>query len=191
MQSVRKYTQQLDGFQVVREDLIVEGSAVGDLSKLEQLSVRRRRQSEIRIHVARIDLKYKCPKCGNIHTRSYVLREKTIDGVPDAFIPVKIIVTVHRLYCPDCGEMWAEEIPFVNGPKSHMTRTLARTIIALRSEMSIKAISEAFGLSRQGVSQAEDLRSPGHRNQPFAMTRFFTKQRRGRKIRRRANHDLR
>ena len=155
MQSVRKYTQQLDGFQVVREDLIVEGSAVGDLSKLEQLSVRRRRQSEIRIHVARIDLKYKCPKCGNIHTRSYVLREKTIDGVPDAFIPVKIIVTVHRLYCPDCGEMWAEEIPFVNGPKSHMTKTLARTIIALRSEMSIKAISEAFGLSWGRVKKVE------------------------------------
>ena len=65
---------------------------------MRSVRIRRRRQSEIRVHAARVDFKYKCPKCGNIHTRSYELREKTVDGVPDAFIPVKIIVTVHRLY---------------------------------------------------------------------------------------------
>ena len=46
--STRKCTQQLDGFQVVREDLIVERCAVEDLSRLARLSCHRRRMSSPR-----------------------------------------------------------------------------------------------------------------------------------------------
>ena len=55
MQSTRKYTQALDGFQVVMEDLITDKCLVEDMSKIERLSLRRRRESKILLHVERTD----------------------------------------------------------------------------------------------------------------------------------------
>lgn len=42
MRSIRKYTQGLDGFQVVREELVTSKCLVENPSKIEQLSLRRR-----------------------------------------------------------------------------------------------------------------------------------------------------
>lgn len=155
MRSIRKYTQGLDGFQVVEEDLITAKCLVGDLSKIEQLSLRRRQESEIILHVERTDRSYRCPHCGGVHTRAYELRERTVNGVPDAFVPVLIRFTVHRLYCPDCGKTWVEDIPFLSKPTSRITRQLEKTIVALRGDMSIKAISAALGLSWGRVKKVE------------------------------------
>ena len=55
---------------------------------------------------------------------------------PDAFIPVVIRFTAHRLYRPDCGETWVEKIPFLSKPTSRSTRQLEKTIVALRGDMS-------------------------------------------------------
>ena len=155
MQSTRKYTQSLDGFQVVREVLITDKCLVEDPSKIEQLSLRRRRESKIVLHVERTDRPYKCPRCGGVHAHAYELRERTVDGVPDAFVPVAIRFTVHRLYCPDCGEAWVERIPFLSKPTSRCTKQLEKTIVALRGEMSIKALSESLGLSWGRVKKVE------------------------------------
>lgn len=155
MQSTRKYTQSLDGFQVVREVLITDKCLVEDPSKIEQLSLRRRRESKIVLHVERTDRPYKCPRCGGVHAHAYELRERTVDGVPDAFVPVAIRFTVHRLYCLDCGEAWVERIPFLSKPTSRCTKQLEKTIVALRGEMSIKALSESLGLSWGRVKKVE------------------------------------
>lgn len=155
MRSVRKYTQGLDGFQVVREDLITAKCLVEDLSKIEQLSLRRRQESKIVLHVERTGCTPRCPHCGGVHTRAYRLRDRTVNGVPDAFIPVVVTFTVHRLYCPDCGETWVERIPFLSKPTSRSTRQLERTIVALRGDMSIKALSSALGLSWGRVKKVE------------------------------------
>ena len=48
--STGKHTQQLDGFQVVREGLIVEGCGVEDLSRLARLSCHRRRGLRLNSH---------------------------------------------------------------------------------------------------------------------------------------------
>ena len=79
MQSTRKYTQALDGFQVVKEVLLTDKCLVEDPSKIEQLSLRRRRESKIVLHVERTGRPYKCPRCGGVHAHAYELRERTVD----------------------------------------------------------------------------------------------------------------
>lgn len=155
MRSIRKYTQGLDGFQVVREELITSKCLVENPTKIEQLSLRRRQESKIVLHVERTDCAYQCPYCGGVHTHAYKLRDRTVNGVPDAFIPVVIRFAVHRLYCPDCGETWVEKIPFLSKPTSRSTRQLEKTIVALRGDMSIKALSASLGLSWGRVKKVE------------------------------------
>lgn len=114
--STRKYTQQLDGFQVVREDLIVEGCSVEDLSRLARLSCHRRRMSRIIVHAERTQ--FRCPVCGNVHVSAYPIRERRVRGVPDGNTPVEIVFTTHRIYCPDCGSSSVEKVPFLAGGRA-------------------------------------------------------------------------
>lgn len=151
--SVTKYTQQLDGFQVVREDLITDGCNVEELTKLARLACHRRRTSRILVRVERT--KYRCPVCGNTHVTAYAIRERIVHGIPNANVPVEIVFTVHRIYCPDCGKAHMEEVPFLSGKKSRLTKELARTVMAFRSAMSIKDTAEALGLSWDQVKNAE------------------------------------
>ena len=151
--STRKYTQQLDGFQVVREDLIVERCAVEDLSRLARLSCHRRRMSKIVVHAER--MQFRCPVCGNTHVSTYPIRERRVHGVPDGNTPVEIVFTTHRIYCPDCGASSVEKIPFLAGEKSRVTRSLANTAIAFRGGMSITQIAEVLHLSWEQVKTVE------------------------------------
>lgn len=151
--STRKYTQQLDGFQVVREDLIVERCTVEDLSRLARLSCHRRRMSKIVVHAER--MQFRCPVCGNTHVSTYPIRERRVHGVPDGNTPVEIVFTTHRIYCPDCGASSVEKIPFLAGEKSRVTRSLANTAIAFRGGMSITQIAEVLHLSWEQVKTVE------------------------------------
>lgn len=151
--STRKYTQQLDGFQVVREDLIVERCAVEDLSRLARLSCHRRRMSRIVVHVERTQ--FRCPACGGVHVSTYPIRERRVHGVPDGNTPVEIVFTTHRIYCPDCGSSSVEKVPFLAGAKSRVTKSPANTVIGFRGGMSIKQVAEALQLSWDQVKAIE------------------------------------
>jgi len=151
--SIRKYTQQLDGFQVVREDLIVEGCTVEDLSRLARLSCHRRRASRIVVHAERTQ--FRCPVCGSVHVSTYPIRERRVQGVPDGNTPVEIVFTTHRIYCPDCGSSSVEKVPFLAGGKSRVTKSLANTVIAFRGGMSIRQVAEALHLSWDRVKSIE------------------------------------
>ena len=155
MRPIRKYTQALDGFQVVREELFTTKCLVESPSKIAQLSLRRRQESKIVLHVERTDGTYKCPHCGGVQTHAYKLRERKVNGVPDAFVPVEIVFSVHRLYCPNCGNTWIERVPFLSKPTSRSTRQLEKTIVALRGDMSIKSLAVSLGLSWGRVKKVE------------------------------------
>ena len=151
--STRKYTQQLDGFQVVREDLIVERCIVEDLSRLARLSCRRRRMSKIVVHAERT--RFRCPACGSEHVSTYPIRERRVHGVPDGNTPVEIVFTTHRIYCPDCGSSSVEKVPFLAGEKSRVTKSLSNTVIGFRGGMSIKQVAEVLHLSWDQVKSIE------------------------------------
>lgn len=154
--STRKYTQQLDGFQVVREDLIVERCTVEDLSRLARLSCHRRRMSRIVVHVERTQ--FRCPACGGVHVSTYPIRERRVHGVPDGNTPVEIVFTTHRIYCPDCGSSSVEKVPFLAGAKSRVTKSLANTVMGFRGGMSIRQVAEALHLSWDQVKSIEKSR---------------------------------
>ncbi len=143
--STGKYTQQLDGFQVVREDLIVEGCGVEDLSRLARLSCHRRRMSRTMVHAERTQ--FRCPACGSAHVSACPIRERRVQGVPDGNTPVEIVFTTHRTCCPDCGSSGVEKVPFLAGGKGRVTKSLANTVMAFRGGMSTRQVAEALQLS--------------------------------------------
>ena len=55
-------------------------------------------------------------------------------------------VEIHRIYCPRCRALSVEELPFLFRPKTRITKALERTILELRPEMTIHAISNYFHL---------------------------------------------
>ncbi len=54
---------------------------------------------------------------------------------------------MHRIRCHNCGVFVMEKLPFIpSSEKARHTRALAGTVIELRSEMSISAISDYIDL---------------------------------------------
>ena len=151
---ITKYTQNLVGFQVVDEKLLLSDTMeVADLSKLARLPVRRLRKATINVWIERT--RFRCPRCGSEEVSTYFERSRTVRGVANANIPVVVHFSTHRIYCHECRERSYEEFRFLPSPKSHVTRQLARTIMALRSEMSIKAISDYFDIPWDVVKNIE------------------------------------
>jgi len=51
---------------------------------------------------------------------------------------------VHRIYCTRCGMQSYEQLDFLPYPKARVTRSLARTLLELRSSMSLSAICRYY-----------------------------------------------
>jgi transposase len=68
---------------------------------------------------------------------------------------VRLVVTPHRLYCPDCGRMDYERFEFLRTPESRITRQMERTIVEIRREMSIKAVSDHYNVPWETVKNVE------------------------------------
>jgi transposase len=66
-----------------------------------------------------------------------------------------IELNVHRIYCRNCKTLFTEHLPFLSHPKSRISTSLERTVIELRSEMSISAIAEYFKLDWRTVKECE------------------------------------
>jgi transposase len=64
-------------------------------------------------------------------------------------------VAMHRVRCHDCAAYLMEQLPFVPAQKVRYSKALARTVIELRSEMSILALARHFGLHWETVKQIE------------------------------------
>ncbi len=64
-------------------------------------------------------------------------------------------INVHRIYCRNCKILATEHLPFLSHPKSRISRSLERTIIELRSEMSISGIANYFKLDWRTVKRCE------------------------------------
>lgn len=151
---VTKYTQNLIGFQVVDEKLLLSDTMeVSDPSKLARLPTRRLRKATINVWIERTQ--FRCPHCGSKELSTYFERSRTVRGVANANFPVVVHFSAHRIYCRACGERGYEELGFLPSPKSHVTRQLARTIMAPRSEMSVKAISDYFDIPWDVVKNIE------------------------------------
>ena len=157
---ITKHTRNLVGFQVVDEKpLLSDAMEVPDLSKPARLPTRRLRKATINVWIGRT--RFRCPHCGSKGVSTYFERSRTVRGVANADFPVVVHSGAHRIHCRACGERGHEEFGFLPGPKGHVTRQPARTIMALRSEMSVKAIPDYFDIPWDVVKDIEKSQPAG------------------------------
>ena len=120
-----------------------------------QVVSRKRRKSEAisEIHIRRTS--FRCPFCDSPDVSAYPQNERVVRAAPIGRTACLLLVSVHKLYCPDCGKTAYERLGFLPGPKSRMTRQLERAILELRPHLSIKALSEHYGVPWQAIKDAE------------------------------------
>ena len=98
---------------------------------------------------------FRCPKCFHCSVSTHHYRTRRIQGLPYGSMVLYFEVELHRIYCPRCQYLSVEELPFLSHPKSRITKALERTIIELRPEMTIHAISKYFHLDWRIVKACE------------------------------------
>ena len=96
-----------------------------------------------------------CPIC---HSRSVTLRKtgesRMVIGLPCGGHKTIFEVPVYRLNCQDCSSCCREELLFCS-KWARYTHAVARYVIDLRSEMSIKALADHVGLDWRTVKEIE------------------------------------
>jgi len=89
---------------------------------------------------------FRCPCCGSKDVFAEYLRPRIVQGLPVGISRYYIQFDVHRIYCRKCHCQNIEKFHFLSHPKSRITKALERTLIELRRHMSLRAVSEYFGL---------------------------------------------
>lgn len=155
VKDVVEYTQCLDGFQVARLEVMESGGIDGEgLSDLARLSVRDGSKRTLNVWVERRG-PCRCPVCGSRDVSEYAGRERAVRGLMEGSCPTVIHFTPHPVYCRACRARKTERVPFLSRPKARLTEALERTVVALRSEMTISAIADYYDLDWETVKDTE------------------------------------
>ncbi len=108
------------------------------------------------IAIQRLERKeFRCPQCFSPSVKSYFIRTRRIQGLPYGTKPTFFELDIHRIYCSKCRCSSVENLPFTSHPKARITTALERTIIELRPEMTISAISRYFQLDWRIIKACE------------------------------------
>ncbi len=99
--------------------------------------------------------KFCCPTCASPFITPTWVYDRLIQGLPFGKHRFSLRVKMHRIRCHNCNAYQMERLAFLPSAQARYTRTLARTIIELRSEMSISAIANYFGLHWTTVKNIE------------------------------------
>ena len=98
---------------------------------------------------------FRCDKCRYPGVSVAVTRERLIKGERIGNKHFFLRVPVHRIYCSECKNTTIEQLPFLSSSKARITKTLERTIIELRSKMSITDVSSFFDIDWKTVKECE------------------------------------
>lgn len=111
--------------------------------------------NSVHVHIIRSPNKFRCADCNSSNV--LIVKDKTrkIKGLKSGSKQTYFIVEMHRIKCQDCGCYKHEVLDFISKPKVHYTRSLERSIIELRKEMSIKALANYFNLHWNTVKDIE------------------------------------
>ncbi len=97
-----------------------------------------------------------CPTCGSANTAAIPVKKiRNIQALPIGSRQVILRVSIRRIRCHECGAFAQEPISFCPGPYARHTKQLARYVIGLRSEMSIRAVARFTGLHWETVKNIE------------------------------------
>ena len=106
-------------------------------------------------YIKRQSDRFRCAGCGSADVTATPVGERTVRGMPLGSKPFDAVVRMHRLKCHECGAYRMEHLEFLPSSHAHITRALERTVVELRREMSISAISQYFRLDWKTVKDAE------------------------------------
>lgn len=96
----------------------------------------------------------RCP-CGCQDVEIYEHGQRSLVGLPCGRAKVRFWVPIYRIdHCPRCGRCPRVSLPFVDR-YARYTRAVARGVIELRREMSIRAVAEFYGLDWRTVKEIE------------------------------------
>lgn len=120
-----------------------------------QFKKERFKGNSVYIHITRSPNKFICVNCNSCNVSTIRDGKRKIKGLKSGSKQTYFIVEMHRVKCRNCGCYKHEVLDFISTPGVHYTRSLERSIIELRKEMSIKAISEYFDLHWNTVKDIE------------------------------------
>ena len=99
--------------------------------------------------------KFTCPSCGSSSvTATRVGSREILNGKLGADTWV-LEVEMHRIRCHDCLAFRMERLPFLSSSLSRISKCLERSIMELRPDMSISAISNYFSVDWRTVKDVE------------------------------------
>ena len=111
--------------------------------------------NSVLIFIERHPDKYECSNCKSKNVLKTRDGERKIKGLKSGKKQTYFIVTMHRLKCSDCNSFCHELLDFIPRPKVHYTRAVERTVIELRSEMSIQALANYLDMHWHTVKDIE------------------------------------
>jgi transposase len=115
-----------------------------------------RGKGAIRYHLAGAAKQLPCPRCGSQEASiSSTGETRSVRGLPVGRRKTLLVAQVRRIRCSGCGSFSREPIGFCAGPKLGYSKWLAEHVLALRREMSIKAVAEHTGLHWDTVKEIE------------------------------------
>lgn len=101
---------------------------------------------EVHFHVSLKPRHIRCPLCGTRRVIRHSEKTRTLRTVPIGNTPVKIVVTVPRVECPDCETRRRVQPPFTEKRLSY-TKQFARYVLYLCDLMTIQDVANHLGVS--------------------------------------------
>ena len=98
---------------------------------------------------------FTCPECGSYETTPTYTGTRTIKALPMGSKTFVLQVAMHRIRCHRCGVFKMERLPFLPTAKARVTRSLVRSVIDLRSKMTITDLAKHFNLHWTTIKDIE------------------------------------
>ena len=99
---------------------------------------------------------HRCPDCSSTETSIVETgKRREISGVHVGFKKTVFRVNLRRILCRDCKLSRQEPMAFCAGPYLRHTKWVAKYVLGLRKEMSIRAVAQFTGLHWDSVKQIE------------------------------------
>ena len=158
------YTTRVNGYRIIRTRIRQNNGKYEEIRSEKQLNEVAKTVKELADRGKRCNRQFiisiapqnglRCP-CGSKDIKVYRSRKRLIRCHSFGMLPSFIEVKAHQFYCNHCKKLHYEHLPFLTSPKAKLTRALERTIVELRSEMSISALARYYDLDHKCIKAAE------------------------------------
>lgn len=106
-------------------------------------------------HIVRQPDRFTCASCDSCKITATAVGEREIKAGVIGGDNWVLKVKMHRVRCHECGAYRMEQLEFLSHPSSRITKSLERSILELRSELSISALAKYFNLDWRTIKEIE------------------------------------